>query len=135
MTLTLSALAHTWLIDLDGTVFKHNGHLGGSDELLPGVLEFWAALPPEDTIVVMSARAECFRCQTLASLAVAGLRYDHVLFNLPHGERILLNDSKPRGLQTAIAVNLTRDAGLASLVPLQVPNGVDQPEPIFKHQK
>ena len=117
MTLTLSALGHTWLIDLDGTVFKHNGHLAGVDELLPGVREFWAALPPADTVILMSARAECFREQTLANITAAGLRFDHALFNLPHGERILLNDSKPRGLQTAIAVNLRRDAGLGGLTP------------------
>lgn len=117
MNLSLSALAHTWLIDLDGTVFRHNGHLDGDDVLLPGVQEFWAALPAADTVVVMSAREPVHRERTLAALAAAGLRYDHALFGLPHGERILLNDRKPRGLQTAIAVNLARDAGLAGLAP------------------
>jgi hypothetical protein len=118
MSLSLSILGHTWLIDLDGTVFKHNGHLQGADELLPGVREFWAALPAGDTVVVMSAREERYRTTTLASLAAAGLRYDHALFDLPHGERIVINDTKPRGLQTALAVNLSRDAGLGGLLPL-----------------
>jgi hypothetical protein len=117
MSLSLSALAHTWLIDLDGTVFKHNSHLDGADQLLPGVREFWAALPAGDIVVLMSAREERYRAQTLASMAAAGLRYDHALFDLPHGERILLNDTKPRGLQTAVAVNLARDAGLGGLAP------------------
>lgn len=117
MSLPLSALAHTWLIDLDGTVFRHNGHLDGDDVLLPGVQEFWAALPAADTVIVMSARSTQYRARTLAALDAHGLRYDHALFDLPHGERILLNDTKPRGLQTAVAVNLARDAGLGGLAP------------------
>ena len=117
MSLSLSTLGHTWLIDLDGTVFRHNSRLEGADVLLPGVREFWAALPPGDTVIVMSARQQQYRAATLAALDAHGLRYDHALFDLPHGERILLNDTKPRGLQTAIAVNLARDAGLAGLAP------------------
>ena len=38
----LSPLNHTWLIDVDGTIVKHNGYIiDGQDTLLDGVKEFF----------------------------------------------------------------------------------------------
>ena len=37
------------------------------------------------------------------------IRYDDIIYNAPYGERILVNDKKPSGLRTAIAVNTDRD--------------------------
>lgn len=111
----LSRLDHTWLIDIDGTVLAHNGHLTGQDELLPGVRAFWAQIPPGDRIVLLSARKAEERVQTLASFHSAGLRFDDALFGLPTGERILINDTKPAGLVTALAMPVSRDGGLAHL--------------------
>lgn len=113
--IVVSPLGHTWLIDIDGTVLAHNGHLTGGDRLLPGVAEFWAQIPAGDVIVLMSARTDLERDGTLEVLRGHGLRFDHVLFGLPHGERVLINDAKPSGLATALAVNLARDEGLARL--------------------
>ncbi|WP_130471850.1 hypothetical protein [Candidatus Magnetaquicoccus inordinatus] len=112
-TIQLSTLAHTWLIDIDGTLFRHNGHLQGEDELLPGVLDFWKQIPDQDVIMLLSARTEEQKAATLAALSHHGLRFDYAMFALPVGERILINDSKPSGLQTAIAVNPQRDVGMA----------------------
>ena len=112
-TLRLSTLAHTWLIDLDGVVVRHNGHLEGGDALLPGVRDFWASIPAGDRIVLLSARDNTLKPAALAFLQTEGLRVDHAIFGLPKGERILINDQKPGGLETAVAVNLGRDAGLA----------------------
>jgi hypothetical protein len=113
--ITVSTLAHTWLIDVDGTLLVHNGHLHGGDRLLPGVQAFWAKIPPDDMIVLLSARHEHEREAALALLDAAGLRYDQALFGLPRGERVLINDNKPGGLVTALAVCLARDEGLANL--------------------
>jgi hypothetical protein len=110
-SLTLSSLAHTWLIDFDGTVVRHNGHLTGKDELLDGVEAFWASIPAGDTVVLMSARPIDRSEAALALMARHGLRVDRLLFGLPTGERILINDAKPSGLVTALAVNLVRDEG------------------------
>lgn len=110
--LILSPLAHTWLIDIDGTLFQHNGHLIGPDVLLPGVCEFWAQIPEHDTIVLLSARKESEAAGTLANLRHHRLRHDHAIFGLPTGERVLINDRKPSGLNTAIAVNTERNEGL-----------------------
>lgn len=110
----LSSLAHTWLIDIDGTIVKHNAHLEGVDELLPGVLEFWKNLPEQDTIILLSARSVNDRERTLTYFSSQGLRFDQALFGLPTGERILINDLKPRGLVTSIAINVERNFGLAN---------------------
>ncbi len=113
LNLTVSPLAHTWLIDLDGTIFEHNSHLLGEERLLPGVTEFWATIPSDDTIVLLSARRHEYANATLAFLKKHGLRYNYALFDMPTGERILINDRKPSGLETAIALNIDRNQGLS----------------------
>lgn len=113
--ITLSTLAHTWLIDLDGTVLKHNGHKMGGDELLPGVIEFWHSIPECDIIILMSARTEAEKPATLNFLTANGLHWHQAIFNLPTGERVLINDVKPSGLSMAHAVNVKRDQGIKQL--------------------
>ena len=39
------------------------------------------------------------------------IRYDKIIFDIPTGERILINDIKPQGLNTALCWNITRDKG------------------------
>lgn len=114
--LVLSSLPHTWLIDIDGTILKHNGHKMGGDELLPGVRDFWSAIPKSDVIILLSARTHEEMPATLAFLDAEGIRYDHALFGMPKGERIVINDEKPGALSTAVAVNVKRDEGLLNLV-------------------
>lgn len=115
MAITLSGLAKTWCLDIDGVIFRHNSHLQGEDELLPGVSRFFLSLPPEDVVILLSARAEEYRHVTEKSLTRHGLRYDHLLLGLPTGERILMNDVKPSGLLTAHALNVNRDEGLTHI--------------------
>ena len=110
--LKLSSLSHTWIFDLDGTLVKHNGYLGAGDELLTGVRDFVRSIPENDEIIILTARKESQREDTCLFLDEMGLRYDRIVFDVPHGERILVNDIKPEGLHTAIAVNLERDFGL-----------------------
>jgi hypothetical protein len=103
-------LSHTWFIDLDGTILKHNGYLTGNDELLPGVKNLWELIPKEDFIIITTGRDEIYRESSLKILSDNGLRYNHAIFGLPFGERIVLNDVKPN-LKTAIAWNVERDKG------------------------
>ncbi|TDK67449.1 HAD family hydrolase [Sapientia aquatica] len=114
-TIELSPLSKAWLIDIDGTIFQHNGYLNGADQLLPGVAEFFNDLPSTDKIILLTARRQQFKDSTLAALTHHGIRYDSVLFDMPLGERILINDTKPSGLQTAYAINVARDAGLGQI--------------------
>lgn len=115
MRLRLSNLAKTWIIDLDGTIFLHNGYLHGRDVLLPGVKEFFDNIPRNDIIILITARKEMFREITESSLLESGIRFDMLIMGLPTGERILINDTKPTGLKTSYAVNLTRNEGLGNI--------------------
>ena len=106
----LSTLPKTWILDLDGTLVKHNGYkLDGKDTLLPGAKEYLDALPKEDHILILTSRTEEYRAETLLFLKENGIRYDEILFDMPYGERIVVNDKKPSGLVTSIAMNLERD--------------------------
>ena len=106
----LSPLAKTWILDLDGTIVKHNGYLiDGHDTLLSGAKEFLSEIPSTDMIVFITARTDAMRGQTERFLQENAIRYDHIIYDAPHGERLLINDKKPSGLNTAIAVNTKRD--------------------------
>ena len=110
--LTLSPLGHTWVLDFDGTLVKHNGYMNGKDEWLPGALEFLHSIPEGDYILILTSREKEARQQTEAFIKAAGVRYDDIKFEMPMGERILFNDDKPSGLRCAYAVNPKRDQGL-----------------------
>lgn len=108
--LMLSTLSKTWIFDLDGTILKHNGYiLDGQDTILDGAAEFLRRLPDEDRIVLFTSRTEAYRQMTLDFLAEQKIRYDEILFNMPMGERIVVNDRKPSGIDMAFAVNMDRD--------------------------
>ena len=108
----LSTLAHTWFIDIDGTIFKHEGLWeDGEDTLLPGVRDLWNAIPQDDCIILTTARNTYYAEETKQALKRFNLRYDKIIFDLPVGERIIVNDIKPTGLRTAIAWNVGRNQG------------------------
>lgn len=107
--ITLSPLGHTWLLDLDGTIVKHNGYKEGGDVLLPGAKEFIESLPEGDMVIIVTARKEEYREITERFLEENGVRYDHIIFGAPYGERIVINDKKPSGLPVSVAVNTDRD--------------------------
>ena len=110
--LALSPLNHTWLIDLDGTVLKHNGYkLYGEDRFLPGMRRFLRELPDGDMIIFLTSRSSEHSQSTERFLNLNKIRYDAIIYDVPFGERILINDQKPSGLNTAIAVNVQRDVG------------------------
>ena len=110
-SLRLSCLGHTWLIDLDGTIVKHNGYkIGGVDSLLDGAKTFLESIPKGDKIIFLTSRKDGFRESTESFLSQNGIRYDAILYDLPYGERILLNDRKESGLDTAVAVNKDRNS-------------------------
>ena len=108
--LILSTLPKTWVFDLDGTLLKHNGYkLDGEDTILPGVLEYLDTIPTEDRIIIFTSRTDEYKQMTLRFLAEHGIRYDGIFFNMPMGERIIVNDRKPSGLDMSVAMNIDRD--------------------------
>ena len=109
-TLVLSTLSKTWIFDLDGTLLKHNGYkLDGHDTVLEGAAEYLREIPEEDRIILLTSRTEEYRQMTVDFLKSAGIRYDVILFDMPMGERIVVNDRKPSGLDMAVAWNVERD--------------------------
>lgn len=107
--LSLSSRPKTWILDLDGTLVRHNGYLEGRDILLEGRKSFLEAIPETDYILILTSRPMEYKEATLRFLNEQNIRFDQILFGLPAGERILLNDRKPTGLNTAVAVNLARN--------------------------
>ena len=108
--LILSTLPKTWIFDLDGTLLKHNGFkIDGKDTLLRGAKEYIDSLPLEDKVIILTSRLDDCREETLGFLRSQGIRFDEILFGMPMGERIVINDQKPSGLDMAVAFNLERD--------------------------
>ena len=108
--LTLSALGHTWILDLDGTIVKHNGYLiDGEDTFLLGAEAFLKGIPSQDMVIFVTSRKEEYRELTEDFLMRHGIRYNHIIFETPYGERILVNDNKPSGLKMAISINVSRN--------------------------
>lgn len=108
--LKLSKLSHTWFIDIDGTVVKHNGYkINGIDTILNDALSFFKKIPLDDCIILVTSRKIELKEQTESFLRGNGIRFDKIIYDLPYGERILINDNKPSGLVMSYSVNLQRD--------------------------
>lgn len=112
--LEFSKLGKTWIIDVDGTIVKHNGYkTDGCDTLLEGVKDFFDSLNPEDKIILLTARTKDNVEELKSFLSKNNIHYDYILTDMPFGERILINDVKPSGLNTAYAINKGRDEKLS----------------------
>lgn len=108
--LTLSTLPKTWIFDLDGTLLKHNGYkIDGFDTVLPGVLEYLNSISDKDVILIFTSRTDEYREMTIKFLKEHGVHYDKIFFDMPVGERIVVNDRKPSGLEMSVAINVERD--------------------------
>jgi len=77
--------------------------------LLQGVKEYLETIPIDDKIIFLTSRTEEYREVTLGFLEENCIRYNEILFNMPMGERIVINDRKPSGLDMAVAMNIDRD--------------------------
>lgn len=109
----LEHLGKTWFVDLDGTLLIHNGYLKDGDSLIPNSLKFInEEINPKDYIVITTGRDECYRKETINFLNDNGIRFNHIIFGLPTGHRIVVNDEKPDGTKTAYALNVVRDSGI-----------------------
>jgi len=115
--ITLSTLPKTWILDIDGTIFKHNGYLiDGEDTILPGVENFFLSkVKKRDYVLFVTSREEKYRQITLEALKKNKIRFDDIIFSAPKGERIIVNDTKPRGMKTAYGIPIQRDLGLEEI--------------------
>lgn len=110
MEITMSGLPKTWILDLDGTIVKHNGYkLDGSDSLLPGVDKLLGQIGPEDMVIFVTSRKSEYKELTENFLKENNIRFSHIIYDAPYGERIIVNDRKPSGLQMSYGINTDRD--------------------------
>tara|TARA_R100000008_G_C3561375_1_gene156406 strand:- start:627 stop:1052 length:426 start_codon:yes stop_codon:yes gene_type:complete len=123
----------TWFIDIDGTLVYHQTdenldrvieELGAESHIVEKPIEesvsFINDIPPDDTIIITTARDSKHKDHTLRMLNHFNIRYDDVLFDLRSGPRVVVNDVKPIGaagndkpMKTAYAINVERDAGVS----------------------
>ena len=106
-------LTHTWFIDLDGTILKHNGYIfEKKDTLLKGVQSFFKKISKKDKIIFTTSRKKKYARKTISFLKKNKLYFNEIIFDLPYGERILINDIKPKNkLKTAKSINVKRNNG------------------------
>jgi hypothetical protein len=104
----------TWILDLDGTLVKHNGYRNDSgDEVLEGVIEFFDNFVSEDDyVLIVTARLAKYKEDTIKFLDENKIRFNQIIFDMPPGLRILINDKKPDGTETALSFNMDRDQGM-----------------------
>ena len=106
----MSPLPKTWILDLDGTIVKHNGYkIDGEDSLLPGAKEMLSQIRDGDFVIIVTSRELKYNELTESFLERNGIRYNHIIYEAPYGERILINDNKPSGLKMAYAIDVERD--------------------------
>ena len=118
MNYKFSSLNKTWILDLDGTILLHNGHIKKpyKDTLLPGVKEFFEnEVKVNDFVLLTTARTKEYKQKTVKFLNENKIRYDKIIFGLPHGERILINDEKNSGLKTSYGINVKRNEGFENI--------------------
>jgi hydroxymethylpyrimidine pyrophosphatase-like HAD family hydrolase len=116
----MNAKQKTFLIDIDGTLVKHKGDLHRmiteEPEALPNVVEkFLQWRKDGHYIVLTTARAQGARYATEKQLAKLGIFYDRLIMGLTNGARVLINDTKPDGTETAFAYSIERDSGLGEV--------------------
>lgn len=110
-------LRKTVFCDIDGTLFYHRDSLAemirGKADVLPGVefkLQEWRE--KDYYIVLTTARPEGTRMATVRQLSDAGIYFDQLVMGLPVGPRVVINDRKPDGTDTAQGVCIERNKGL-----------------------
>ena len=111
----------TIFCDLDGTLcyYPYSADMGNYDfdkqilKPLPGTLKkLWEWDKAGHVIILTTGRKEGMRESTERQLREAGIIYDRLIMGIGGGIRVLINDLKSDGEDTAIAINLKRDIGV-----------------------
>ena len=113
INLKISKLAHTWFIDLDGTIFKHNKYKDNGFDIIvnSNVRKFFDQISENDILIFTTSRSSSLSklCERSLKEILNIKQKFTIIYELPHGERILVNDSKPSGMITSLAINIDRD--------------------------
>jgi hydroxymethylpyrimidine pyrophosphatase-like HAD family hydrolase len=108
----------TIICDIDGTLVKHRIPTFNTSEevdleLLPGTIEKLSEWDAKGyNVILITGRRESMRAATEKQLSKLGIFYDKLIMGIGGGDRILINDNKPNGKETAFAINLERNKGI-----------------------
>ena len=111
----------TIFCDIDGTLVKHHIPAKNTDalktlQLLPGTIEKFSEWDAKGyNIILTTGRRESMRKSTEKQLAEVGIFYDKLIMGIGGGDRIVINDNKLDGRQTAFAFNIERDKGIKDI--------------------
>ena len=107
----------TLFVDLDGVLVMNSGQFTqpgwGTTE---GIADNVAVLnrlheTGKVHLVITTARKEEYRDVTIAQLERIGMRYDSIVFGLPHGKRIVINDYAPSNpFKSCDSINIKRNS-------------------------
>lgn len=114
----------TYVVDIDGTIFKHLMDLSTiledaqyeDTQALPGVREVFDRWKNESAfIILLTARPESMREITEKQVSKANLFFDQLVMGVGNGPRYIINDVKPNGMITAHAISVERNKGFAHI--------------------
>ena len=108
-------------LDIDGCLIKHHGGSSSNlikqkTQILDGVkekLDEWEVAGYK--IIITTGRKESYRKFTEKQLLVCGIAYDQLIMGLGRGERIVINDKKVDGTNTATAICIDRNEGIGKI--------------------
>ena len=117
----MSKRPKTIICDIDGTIFHHHcegldGQVLKETKILEGTIKKfreWDAAG--HNIILITGRRESLRSLTVSELNKFGLYFDDLIMGVGGGDRILVNDRKPSGRDTAYSYNLDRNSGIKNL--------------------
>jgi len=114
----MNLLPKTIFCDIDGTLVKHLNpfELCQKDiklNVLDGTIEKLLEWEKKGyKIILTTGRKKSLQSITEKQLLEIGIFYDELLMGIGGGERILINDNKIDGTQTARCFNLKRNEGI-----------------------
>ena len=106
----------TYLIDIDGTIARHNDvPFIDMSPLLNSVDTLKVLRHQGHKIILVTARNEKFRERTIDNLNKCGIIFDQLVMGVTSGQRVLINDLKPNpedeNNPMAVAINVERNKG------------------------
>jgi hypothetical protein len=108
----------TLFVDLDGTLVENSGQYSkkrwGETQGIKANIDAVNHLHStgKTKIIITTSRTEIFRDATIAQLKALGIKYHLIIFDLPHGKRIVINDYSPSNpFKSCDAINVKRDSG------------------------
>jgi len=107
----------TLFVDLDGVIVLNSAQFSdpkwGTTEGITENIEVLNRLHQTGKvhIVITTARSEAFRDITSQQLSRLGVQYDSIIFGLPHGKRIVVNDYAPSNpFKSCDSINIRRNS-------------------------